>query len=232
MSKRFYKQAAAKALGDGFAVELDGRAVKTPAGRPLTLPTLALAQAVAAEWNAQGDKIEPKSMHLMPLCGTAIDRVPEVRAGLIEGLLRYADTDLLCYRAAHPEDLARRQAEAWQPLLDWAADALGARLVPTQGVSHVPQDPAAHDAFQAALEGCDDWTLTALGELVGITGSLVVGLAVVKGRLTAREADAAAHVDDDYQQELWGEDAEAAKRRAGVRRDLETAARFLELLKA
>lgn len=229
MTKRFYKEAAVASVDGGFAVELDGRAVKTPAGRALVLPTRLLAEAVAAEWNAQGDDIDPKSMALMPLCGTAIDRVPEVRAGLIEGLLRYAGTDLLCHRAAHPADLAQRQREVWQPLLDWAADTLGARLTPVDGILAVDQDPAAIAAFKVALEGFDDWTLTALGELVGISGSLVVGLAVAKGRLSVAEAYDVCHVDEDHQRELWGEDAEAAKRREGIRADLQAAYTFMAL---
>ncbi len=229
MAKRFYKQAAASAVDDGFAVELDGRPVKTPSGALLALPTQALAEAVAAEWDAQGDEIDPKSMRLMPLCGTAIDRVPDVRDGLIEGLLRYADTDLLCHRSGHPEDLAKRQFEVWQPLLDWAADALGARLQPTEGIIAVDQDPDAIAALKTALEEFDNWGLTALGELVGISGSLVIGLAMVKGRLDVAQAFDACHVDEDHQRELWGEDAEATARREGVRADLETAYQFFKL---
>lgn len=232
MSKRFYTCAAAAPVDGGFSVELDGRAIKTPAGRLLVLPTRALADALAAEWDAQGDDIDPKSMHLMPLCGTALDRVPEVRDGLIEGLLRYATTDLLCHRAAHPADLTRRQADVWQPLLDWAAETLGARLIPTEGIIAVDQPPEAMAAFKAALEGLDDWALTALGELVGISGSLVVGLAMAEGRLDADEAFAVCMVDEDHQRELWGDDAEAAKRRENVHADLLAAYRFLQLSRA
>ncbi|HEY9163866.1 MAG TPA: ATP12 family protein [Magnetovibrio sp.] len=232
MTKRFYKQAAAAPVDGGFAVELDGRAVKTPAGRALILPTRALAEAVAAEWNAQGDEIDPKSMTLMPLCGTAIDRVPDVRDGLIEGLLRYAGTDLLCHRAAHPTDLAQRQFDMWQPLLDWAADELGGRLTPVDGILAVDQDPAAIASFKAVLESFDDWTLTALGELVGISGSLVVGLALAKGRLSVAEAYDVCHVDEDHQRELWGEDSEATKRREGIRTDLQAAYTFMTLSRA
>ena len=229
MTKRFYKSAAASQTPDGFAVELDGRAVKTPAGRPLALPTLALAEAVAAEWNAQGDEIAPKSMHLMALAGTAIDRVRDIREDMIEGLLKYAETDLLCHRAAHPQDLAERQAKAWQPLLDWAADELDARLTPTEGIVAVDQDLAAIEAFARVLGGEDEWALTALGELVGITGSLVVGLALLKGRLDAGEAFGVMNVDEDHQRELWGEDAYATKRREDVRVELDAAYRFLRL---
>ena len=229
MSKRFYKNAAAASVDGGCSVELDARPIKTPAGRLLVLPTRALADAVAAEWNAQGDDIDPKSMKLMPLCGTALDRVPEVRDGLIEGLLRYATTDLLCHRAAHPADLARRHVEVWQPLLDWASDALGARLLPTEGIIAVEQPLEALAAFKAHLERFDDWTLTALGELVGISGSLVLGLAMVKGRLDAAQAFDVFMVDEDHQRELWGDDFEASKRRENVRADLAAAYWFWQL---
>ena len=232
MSKRFYKEAAATPVDGGFQVELDGRAVKTPAGQALVLPTRALAEAVAAEWNAQGDEIKPKSMRMMPLVGTAIDRVPDVREGLIEGLLRYADTDLLCHRASDREDLIARQNEVWQPLLDWAADELGARLVPVQGIIAQDQDPAAIAALKGVLESFDNWTLTALGELVGISGSLVVGLAVAKGRLDGSQAFSVCQVDEDHQREFWGEDFEATARREGIRADLDTAYQFLQLSRA
>jgi len=230
MSKRFYTEATAAAVDGGFQVELDGRAVKTPAGQALVMPTQALADAVAAEWNEQGDEIDPKSMSLMPLVGTAIDRVPDVRDGLIEGLLRYATTDLLCHRAGHPADLAARQTDVWQPLLDWAADELGARLTPTEGILAVDQDPAALAALHGVLESFDNWTLTALGELVGISGSLVVGLALAKGRLDIEQAYTVCHVDEDHQRELWGEDFEATQRRENVCADLAAAYRFLKLV--
>ena len=231
MTKRFYKSAAAAETPDGFSVQLDGRAVKTPAGRALTLPTRALAEAIAAEWDAQGDEIEPKSMHLMPLAGTAIDRVRDIRADMVAGLLKYAETDLLCHRAGHPQDLAERQRQAWQPLLDWAADELGARLMPTEGIVAVDQDAEAVQALERVLSEQDEWTLTALGDLVGITGSLVVGLALLKGRLDAAQAFAVMNVDEDHQRELWGEDAYATKRREDVRAELDAAYRFLTLSK-
>lgn len=229
MTKRFYKTAATAETPEGFTVELDGRAVKTPAGRALALPSRALAEAIAAEWDAQGDEIEPKSMHLMPLAGTAIDRVRDIRADMVEGLLKYAETDLLCHRAGHPQDLAERQRKAWQPLLDWAADELGARLTPTEGILAVEQDAAAVSALKKVLDAQDEWTLTALGDLVGITGSLVVGLAMLKGRLDAGLAFDVMNVDEDHQRELWGEDAYATKRRDDVRAELDAAYRFLML---
>jgi len=231
MTKRFYKQASSNTVEGGFAVTLDERTIKTPAGQPLNLPTQALADAVAGEWDAQGDEIEPKSMPMMQLCGTAIDRVPDVRDGLIEGLLRYTDTDLLCYRAGHPADLAAKQHAAWQPLLDWASAELGATLFVAEGIMPVDQDEAAREAFRTVLDQLDNWTLTAVAELVGISGSLVVGLAVLKGRLDVEGAFAVCQLDEDHQIERWGEDAEALEKRDSVERDLINAARFLELLR-
>lgn len=231
MSKRFYKTAAAAPVEGGFAVTLDGRGVKTPAGKPLTIPTQALADAVAAEWDGQGDDIDPNSMPLMQLCGTAIDRVPDVRDGLIDGLLRYVDTDLLCYRAETPEDLAARQAEVWQPLLDWAAETFGANLKVVNGVIPVTQDDSARQGFATAMVDLDDWQLTALAEMVGVSGSIVVGFAMFAGALDGEQAFKVCHVDEDHQIALWGEDAEATERRANVLAELNTAVRFLDLLR-
>jgi len=232
MSKRFYATAAVQDVDDGFAVTLDDRAIKTPAGQPLIVPTRTLADAVAGEWNAQGEEIDPQSMAMMQLCATAIDRVPGVRDGLIDGILRYADTDLLCHRAAHPADLVARQAMHWQPLLDWAADELGARLTMVTGVVAVNQDPAARAALWGHLQNMDDWTLTAMGELVGISGSIVVGLAVFKGHIDAGRAVELCQLDEDHQNELWGTDEDALARRANISADLHTAAQFLHDLTA
>ncbi|HEY9079066.1 ATP12 family chaperone protein [Magnetovibrio sp.] len=230
MTKRFYKNAAVLGVDGVFAVTLDDRPIKTPAGNPMHMPTRALAEAVAGEWNAQGDEVDPKSMPLMQLCGTAIDRVPDVRDGLIEGILRYADTDLLCHRAASPADLAARQEEVWQPLLDWAKDAYGANLKSVEGVIPIAQDPHAGDGFAAAMADMDNWQLTAVAEMVGISGSIVIGFALYAGRLDAETAFNACQVDEDHQIALWGEDFEATQRRANVRAELLNAARFLELL--
>lgn len=232
MTKRFYKDAVARETDGGFGVALDGRAIKTPAGKPLTVPTRALAEAVAAEWVAQGDEIDPNSMALMQLCGTAIDRIPDVRDGLIDGLLRYVDTDLLCYRATSPEDLVKRQAEVWQPLLDWAAETFGAQMKVVSGVIPVTQDDSARQGFAAAMVDMDNWQLTALAEMVGISGSIVVGFAMFAGALDGEQAFAVCHVDEDHQIAMWGEDAEATERRANVLAELKTAVQFLDLLKS
>jgi len=233
MKKRFYEKAAAAQVDGGYAVQLDGRNVKTPNGTTLVMPTLALCEAVAAEWDAQGDEIDPKSMDLMPLAGTALDRVPDVREGLIEGLKKYGETDLLCHLADDTQEaLVKRQREAWQPVLDWAADELGARLVPTQGIIAVDQDPKALETLKSVLESFDNWTLTAMGELVAITGSLILGLALVKGHLSVEEALHIARVDEDHQIEQWGDDFEAIARRKNITHDVTSAYRFFELSNA
>ncbi|MBF0250563.1 MAG: ATPase [Alphaproteobacteria bacterium] len=233
--KRFYSTAQIAETDGGFAVKLDGRPVKTPAGKPLTLPTAALAQGVADEWNAQGetvgDEIDPATMPLMRLCGTAIDRIADLRGGLLEGLQRYVDTDLLCYRAGHPQDLVEKQDRVWQPLLDWAAEALGLRMRVVEGVLPIEQDAAAHDAVRAALHDLDDWRLTALGDLVGISGSIVIGLAILRDRLDAEGAFEACMLDELHQAERWGDDHEAVERRKHIRADIASTARFFELLK-
>lgn len=232
MTKRFYKDVAAVEAEGGFAVTLDTRPIKTPASSPLTLPTRALAEAVAGEWDAQGDEIAPQSMPLMQLSGTAIDRVPNVRDGLIEGILRYADTDLLCYRADHPDDLIASQNATWQPLLEWADDTYGAKFKVATGIIPVEQDSAVREALRSPLVKLDNWTLTALGELVGISGSIIVGLAVLKGRIDAEQALQVCQLDEDYQNARWGKDAEALARRKNIQADLATTTQFLELLSA
>lgn len=232
MTKRFYKTAGVSEDAGKFCVTLDGRAIKTPASKPLHVPTRALAEAVAAEWDAQGDDVEPQSMPLMQLCGTAIDRVPAIREALIDGLLRYTDTDLLCYRAGSPKDLAARQAEVWQPLLDWAEETFGAKLKVVEGVIPVAQDENSRTGFGAAMADMNDWQLTALAEMVGVSGSIVVGFAMYAGALDGDQAFSVCHVDEDHQIAQWGEDAEATERRANVRAELRTAVQFFELLSA
>ncbi|MEG3617733.1 ATP12 family protein [Magnetovibrio sp. PR-2] len=230
MTKRFYKDAAAHQTEGGFTVVLDGRPIKTPAGKPLSLPTHALAEAVAEEWEGQGEDVDPNSMPLMQLCGTAIDRIPDARDAMIDGLLRYVDTDLLCYRAGSPQDLVERQAKVWQPLLDWAKETFGADLKVVEGVIPVSQDDSSKQGFAAAMADMDNWQLTALAEMVGVAGSIVVGFAMFVGALDGDQAFKVIHVDEDHQIELWGEDAEATARREHVRGELKTAVQFNELL--
>ncbi len=230
LRKRVYKEARAAAAEDGFEVQLDGRTLRTPAGIRLALPAEALAVAIAAEWQAQGDTINPETMPMMSLACTALDRVTGQRNQIIEEILRFAETDLLCHRADTPAELVRRQAETWQPLLDWAALDLKAPLQATTGILAVAQPPESLAALRRAVEALDDLALTALSVAVSAGGSLVIGLALLRGRLDPEAAFEAAELDASYQIELWGEYPEATRRRAVCRADLFAAARFAGLI--
>lgn len=225
-AKRFWAEARVEAVADGYAVTLDGRAVKTPAKQPLVLPSRAMAEAVAAEWQAQGEKIDPLSMPVTRSANAALDKVAPQKDEVASLIAAYGETDLLCYRAVAPEALVARQAAAWDPWLDWAAQDLGARLVVTQGVVPVAQPPAALAPLAAHLEARDIWELAALHDLVGLSGSLVLGLAVAQGRLDAAQAWALSRLDEDWQAEHWGVDEEAAEQAALKKRAFLHAARF------
>ncbi|MBP2230640.1 chaperone required for assembly of F1-ATPase [Azospirillum agricola] len=233
MMKRFYKAAGVGAAPEGgFQVELDGRPVRSPAKAPLVFRSRALAEGVAAEWEAQGDKIDANAMPLMQLASTAVDLIPAKRDGIVDAVAAYAGTDLLCYRAEHPESLVERQARAWQPLLDWAALQYDAPLRVCAGLMPQPQTPEALRALRSAVEGYDDWTLAALQTATGACGSLVVALALVEGRIDAAEAFEVSQIDETFEIERWGEDPETTKRRAALRADIESCRRFVDLLRA
>ncbi|HVI52695.1 MAG TPA: ATP12 family protein [Candidatus Sulfotelmatobacter sp.] len=227
--KRFYKQAAVAAAAEGFAVTLDGRTVKTPEKSPLVLPYAALAEAVAGEWLAQVDEIKPHTMPLTQLASTALDRVAGKRRPVVEHVLNYAGTDLLCYRAESPSDLVARQHGLWQPVLDGVSAALGVEIDVTSGILPIVQPDATMAALRRHVEAYDDWRLTALQAAVAGMGSLFLGLSMIDGRLTAEEAFAASQLDETYQIEFWGDDAEAIKRREALRNDIAAAGRFVEL---
>lgn len=228
--KRFYKSAGVAEAEGGFAIQLDGKPVKTPAGKALVVPTKALAEAVAAEWEAQEAEVKPHSMPLTQLASTALDRVGPERAAILEQLMHYAGTDLLCYRADFPPDLVERQARQWQPLLDWARAELGADLAATEGVIAIDQPAAALASLRARLESCDTWRLTAVQSAAAAAGSLVLALALEAGRLSSAETFALSQLDESYQIEQWGEDAEAAQRRTVLERDIDAAGRLLALV--
>lgn len=228
--KRFYEEVAVAAVDDGFTIRLDGREVRTPAKAPLVLPSAALAEAVAAEWAAQGERIAPATMPLMSLACTAIDRVAPNREAVVAALVDYAGSDLLCYRAERPEALADRQARLWQPLLDWAAGDLDAPLRVTAGLRHQPQPEDALAALGRAVAALDDLSLAAFDCATRAAGSLIVALALHRGRLVAETAFEAAELEASYQIELWGEDPEATRRRAAVLADLAAARRLFDLL--
>lgn len=227
--KRFWKEATVEPVDGGFAVRLDGRPVRTPLKAPLVLPTEALARAVADEWNAQEGTLRPETMPCTRAANSAIDKLSAQQAEVAAMLADYAGTDLLCYRAEDPPELAARQAAEWDPLLDWAAATYGARLTATAGVMHIPQPPEALTRLAAEVAALDRFRLAAFHDLVAISGSLVLALAVARGRLTAEEAWRASRLDEDWQIEQWGEDEEAAALAARHRADLLQAHRFFAL---
>ena len=231
MTKRFYKQAAAVDDGAGaFGVALDARPIRTPGGMTLAVPTGALAQAIAGEWRDQEDQIDPLSMPMMRLAATAIDRIGRERDAVVGQIAAFGETDMLCYRTAEPAALAARQAECWQPLLDWAAETYDARLAVVNGVTPVAQDANALAALARAVGSHDDFRLAALSRITASCGSLVVALAVTARRIDAGEAVAASQLDEDWQAEKWGRDAEAEARRETLAGEIAAAALFLDLL--
>ena len=229
MVKRFYEAAAVVAAADGFSVVLDGRPARTPGGVSLILSNRALAQAVAREWAAQGDTVDPRAMPLTGLANAVLDLGGGGRRAMVEGVCAYAATDLLCYRAEAPRDLVERQARAWQPLLDWAAETHGARLRVTRGVVPVTQPPAALAALGRVVADLDDIRLATVSATTGSTGSLVIALALVVGRIDAWDAWEAAQVDENFQREQWGEDAEDTARRTRIKAHIEAAGQFAAL---
>lgn len=230
LPKRFYTEAGLAAHGTGFRLTLDGRPANTPARNPLALPTQPLAEAVAAEWAAQVAVIDPATMPLTRLANTAIDGVAPRLGAVADDLAAYAGTDLLAYRAGEPDRLVRAQTEAWDPVLDWAHDALGARIILGEGVMHVTQPDTAVAALRRAIDAVEDpFRLAALHTLTTLTGSLVLALAVLHGHLSPDAAWAAAHVDETYQASVWGRDEEAEARHALRRAEFEAAARLAAL---
>jgi chaperone required for assembly of F1-ATPase len=232
--KRFYGKAEAVPVTEpaGFGVAIDGRILRTPAKRSMVLPTAVLAEAIAAEWQAQTDEVRPHTMPLMRLASTGLDIVEPRRAAVVDEVARYAGTDLVCYRAADPPSLVARQQAMWGPLIDWATLRYDAPLTVTSGVVPVAQPANTLRAFRTAVEAYPTLKLTALQAATAVCGSLVLALALLEGRIDAAEAFAAAQLDESFQIEQWGEDAEASKRRAALAADIEAAARFHALLRA
>ena len=229
--KRFYKQAESRQAETGFAIHLDGKPIKTPGARALTAPVQALAEAIAAEWTEQGEMVVPATMPLTQLTSTAIDRVGPERPHITAELMNYGGTDLLCYRAECPGDLVARQTRDWQPLLDWAALTLDAPLITTTAMAAVAQPSQSLAALERHLGQVDVWRLTAIQSATAALGSLILALALAEGRLSAEQAFQLSQLDETYQIEQWGEDYEAADRRAELAADIAAAGRFLDLLK-
>lgn len=229
--KRFFKMATVGDADGGYTVLLDGKPIKTLAKAPLVVRSKKLAEAMASEWQAQGDTINPATLPLTRLTGTAIDLVTQKRDQIVAEIAKYAATDLVCYRAEEPSELAMRQHRAWQPHLDWAGERY-APLAATAGIAPINQAPAALEAYRRAVAAYDDMMLTALHLATTTLGSLVLALALIEGRIDAQAAFAAAELDQSFQIEQWGEDAEAMARRAAVRDDIALAARFAALHRA
>ncbi len=227
---KFYKSVSVETRDGGYAILLDGKPAKTPGRARLRLPTESLAEAVATEWREQGDRIDPAAMPLTRLANTAIDRLPAHCGAVIGHILGFGRSDLLCYRADSPAELASRQAQAWEPLLQWMQDAHGVPLRAGQGIAYIEQPAAVAIKLEALVAAYDDFRLTALDLAAGLTGSLVLALALVEGRLTAGEVFAAAHIDEIFQAEKWGRDEEAEARRARLLDELRRAGDFLGLL--
>lgn len=224
--RRFYKTASSAPVDGGWGVLLDAKALRSPAKRPFVLPTVTLAQAIAEEWQAQGEKVDPHSMPLMQFAATAIDRLSDNRAALADEIAGYGRSDLICYRAEEPPSLARRQEETWQPLIAWAAERYDVALNVTTGIVAVEQPAHTLATFRRMLEACDLFALTALAGATGGAGSLVIALALMEGRLGPDEAADAALLEELFQAEKWGSDPEAERRRAGILADLRAAKRF------
>lgn len=227
--KRFYKEVSVGEREGAFAILLDGKPARTPAKHPLALPSRALAEAVAAEWAAQGEHIDATTMPLTRLAHAAIDGV--VGGAEAAEIERYSGSDLVLYRATDPEDLVAAQAKLWDPVCAWAGETLGARFTLAEGVKHVAQPEAAIHAIRAEIARyTSPFQLAALVSLTNISGSALLALALARGRLSVDEAWAAAHVDEDWNVKRWGEDVEAMTRRAARRVEFEAAARVLASL--
>ncbi len=207
--KRFWTESAVVETEGGFTVELDGRRVKTPAKAALVLPTRAMADEVAAEWDAQEKVIDPTVMPFTRSANAAIDKVHHQHAEVADMLADYGDSDLLCYRAAHPQELQERQAEQWDPALDWAAETLSARLLPVAGVLHQPQPTAALTTLRQRVHGLSDFQMAAFHDLVSLSGSLILGFAAAHNWRSAEEIWGISRLDELWQIEQWGHDDEA-----------------------
>lgn len=228
-ARRFYSEATAAAGDGGFRVLLDGRPVRTPAGAVLTVRSESLARTIASEWAGQGDVLDPKTMPMTALANTVIDRIGPARNGIIAEAVRYASSDLLCYRADGPEALVRRQEQEWQPLVDWASAHLGASFQVTSGIVAVDQPRSVLDAVATTARALDDEDLAVFSHVTAATGSAVLALALLVGRIDADSTHRVALLDETWQSERWGVDAEAKARRQAVADDIRVATVFLAL---
>jgi chaperone required for assembly of F1-ATPase len=235
LPKRFYSAATItrepqqQAAGAAWRVLLDGKPIRTPAKRDFVLPTRQLAAAIAAEWQAQGEEVDPASMPLTRLANSAIDGVSAREAAVRADILKYLASDLLCYRAPEPSELVRRQTASWDPILDWWQAAFGVRLAVTRGIVPVSQPELRSSALTGWLAGLDSFQLAAVHATTTLLGSAVLSLALAHGRLDCAGAWAAAHIDEDFQSERWGVDSVAKARRDRHWQELQAARRLFEL---
>jgi chaperone required for assembly of F1-ATPase len=229
-AKRFWEKVAIDPVEGGFGVSLDGRPVRTPAKSALTVPTQNLAEAIAGEWRAQDKTIDPATMPFTRTANAAIDKVRPQHAEVADLLADYADSDLLCYRAEGPEALVARQAEAWDPVLDWADTTLGARLVPVRGVMHVAQSAESITGLRQSTHALSDFELAAFHDLVALTGSLILGFAAKVDAWEPLEIWRLSRIDETWQSEQWGVDEEAAATEALKKNEFLHAKAFMDAL--
>ena len=228
--KRFWKEVTVEPEGERWGIRLDGRPVRTPARAPLVVPTEPLAEAIAEEWRSVGESIDPRAMPLTGLANASIDRVAPEREAFAEGLARYAEADLACYRAEGPTELRTRQERSWDKLLAWARRRYDVDFTTTCGLMHVEQPGATVERLSHAVAALDPFQLAGLSPLVTVGGSLLAALAVLEQAITPQEAWNAVSIDEQWQLEQWGGDTEAEVALENRRRDFLAAARFLELL--
>lgn len=226
--KRFYADVSVGETPEGFAVLLDGKPIRTPSRKPLIAPTRGIAEAIAAEWSAQRDVIDPMTMPMTRLGNSVVEGVVDRVGDVVDDIAKYFGSDLLCYRAGHPQALVAREADAWDPVLFWAAETFGARFILAEGIVHISQPEPTLVAARAALPG-EPWTVAAFHVVTTITGSALLALALARGFRDADAVWAAAHVDEDWNSEQWGVDEEVAARRAARLVDFRAAASVLEV---
>jgi chaperone required for assembly of F1-ATPase len=227
--KRFYAHAGVVDAPDGFAITLDNKPVRTPSGRPLVAPTQEIADAIVMEWDSQKEFIDPLTMPLTRFANSVVDAVVDRVEAVADDIAKYLGSDLLFYRAGHPEALVAREAALWDPVVFWAADALGAHFILAEGIVHVRQPDSAIAAARAALPA-DPWLIAALHVVTTLTGSALLALALLRGLLDSDQVWVAAHVDEDWNIEKWGVDEEVAARRAARLVDFRAAGRILKSL--
>jgi chaperone required for assembly of F1-ATPase len=229
---KFYNEVSVKANEDGHQILLDGRGVKTPAKNLLVVPTESLANAIAHEWDEQVDKVLPDTMPLTRLANTAIDRVRDNLMHVVDEISAFGGSDLICYRASSPPDLQARQKKLWNPYIVWARKIIQIELVVTEGVMPIKQNEDTLDFLKAYVMNGDEFSLSGLHTLVSITGSLIIGLAIMNGAVSPEKGWKACNVDNDFQKEQWGEDDEATEKMLEKQAMLLSAAHYMETLKA